>query len=210
MSDTATPPTVEDQIAAAVAYVRDDLFPPLPEAYGPWLVKLAARARAGEDPDIMLTVPKTVLDTGVVPPRVRREADGAILISLGDALRAMQQEDLLYPEHEQPDTPLEVVTPIVALALANTADAQHWAETYDPEQVTELAQELALGTWTVHVDKPIRVDEQGRIASGLNELLAIVHANLQAPVRITYAYDDGPRPLTWRGPAGAERTTDRD
>lgn len=193
---------LDDRLAAATAYVTEEIWPPLPAAYGPWLVELAQLARDGTDPATEVPVPADVLGTDVIPPGTIRHPDGPPpVITLADALRALGQEDLLYPEDTEDAPPLEFVTPIVALALANTADIDYWNNAYDPIEADRLASELSRGEWTVHLDDPIRVDRQGRITSGLNELLAIVAADTQAPVNITYAYDNAPRPLTWRAPA---------
>lgn len=197
---------------AAIAYVRGNFMPPLPTVYGPWLVELTARAKGGASPELEILVPDAIRESGYIPREARTTEDGTLVITLRDALSALHQEDLLFPDGEMAGHGLgvEFVTPIVALAMANTADAAYWGQTYDPDRIHELATTLALGNWVVNIDEPIRVDEQGRIVSGLNELLAIVEANTDTPVSITYAYDDAPRPLTWRGPAGAERNHDHD
>ncbi|MFE2934900.1 hypothetical protein [Streptomyces sp. NPDC059278] len=179
----------------------------------PWLLELANHAKEGADPGLELAVPDAIKESGHIPSGARTAEDGTLVITLHDALAALDLEDLLLHFHEEEEghgPGVEFVTPIVALAMANTTDAAHWGQTYDPDRIHELATTLTLGNWVVNVDDPIRVDEQGRIVSGLNELLAIVAANIDAPVSITYAYDDAPRPLTWRGPAGAERNHDHD
>lgn len=196
----ATPQPPDDETAAAISYVRG-LWPPLPRAYGPWLVELAHRARAGADPELELAVPDAILDSGTLPRPTRRAEDGTLTITLREALTALRQEDLLYPDEEDPTwPPVEIVSPAVALSLANTADAAYAAQAHDPQAVTQLAEALKGGQWEVDLDNPIRVDQQGRITTGLNLLLAIVAACMDAPAAITYAYDDGPLPLTWRAP----------
>lgn len=192
---------MSNETEAATEYVTS-LFPPLPEAYGPWLVELARQAKSGTHPDTPLPVPGDVQQTGTVPPAAHQDSEGTLVITLHDALKALRQEELLYADdEEQTDPPLEIITPVVALALANTADARYWGETYDPERITYLADRLANGEWAVDMEAPVHVDEQGRITSCLNELLAIVLADAEAPLPTRYAYDDAPRPLGWRGPA---------
>lgn len=203
-----------DELEAAIAYVRGQFWPPLPRVYGAWLIDLKYRATGGAAPDLELAVPPAILDSGYTPRSARRRRDGTTVITLFNALASLRQEELLMPpaEEDEPD-PLpegvELVTPIVALVMANSADAATFGELYDPEEVARVAAELAHGTWVVDADQPIHVDHQGRITTGLNTLLAVVQADISVPVPIVYGYDTANRPLTWRGPAGWNHATER-
>jgi hypothetical protein len=190
-------PEPDDETAAAIAYVAEDCWPPLPASYGPWLVELARLAKEGTDPAALVPVPGEIVAEGPVPPRATRDGDGVLVISLEHALAALRQEDLLYPDDTEG---VEVVTPLVALVLANTATPETVTEEYNQQTVEEMTKELTGGGWVVYPDSPIRVDEAGRLVSGLSRLLAIVAANVPAPVAITYDYDNAARPLTWQPP----------
>lgn len=230
MSDSTLPPTpdlraaaatigldipaavADDEFEAAVNYVRSQFFPPLPRLYGAWLVDLKHRAEAGADPNLLLAVPDAIMETGYVPRAARPADDGTTVITLYEALAGLRQEGLLIPADreaaaavpEGTDIPegVEMVTPVVALALANTADADTVGFEFDPDQVAAMSTALVKGEWAVDLDDPIHVDHQGRVCKGLNMLLAVVQGNIPAPVPIVYGYDDAARPLTWRGPAG--------
>jgi hypothetical protein len=186
-----------------IGYVQRNIWPPLPTAFGVWLGDLIHRAAAGADPDLELAVPDAVLATGVFVPLCRKDGD-TIVVTLGRALTLFGLEELLFPDDEEHAAdPIAVFEPLVALTLANTADAQTVADTYDPATVAELAATLAAGDWEYHLVPPIRVDGHGRLVTGLNTLLAIVKANAPAPAMAYYDTDDtGTVPLTWRGPAG--------
>lgn len=106
-------------------------------------------------------------------------------------------------DHDDPDDLVQIVTPQAALTLANSADASTVHASHDPDVVSVLTGSLRSGHWTVHYNRPVRVDEQGRVTAGLNELLAIVAADRTAPVPIVYGYDTAPTPLTWRPPTPA-------
>lgn len=203
MSDTTTREPVADPAADPIGYVQRNIWPPLPTVFGVWLGDLIHRAKAGADPDLELAVPDAVLETGVFLPLCRKDGDTTV-ITLGRALTLFSLEELLFPdEEEHAAEPISVFEPLVALTLANTADAQTVADTYNPQTVTELADTLTAGEWRFHLAEPIVVDQQGRLIGGLTTLLAIVKANVPAPALAFYNTDDtGAVPLTWRGPAG--------
>lgn len=203
MSDTTTPEPVTDPAADPIGYVQRNIWPPLPTVFGVWLGDLIHRAKAGVDPDLELAVPDAVLETGVFLPLCRKDGD-TIVITLGRALTLFGLEELLFPDDEEhAASPITVFEPLVALTLANTADAQTVADDYNPQTVKELADTLTAGEWRFDMTARIRVDHQGRLTSGLNTLLAIVKANTPAPALAFYDTDDtGAVPLTWRGPAG--------
>jgi hypothetical protein len=204
MSDTTTRER-PDPATDPIAYVREAIWPPLPTAYGAWLGDLTHRALNGVDPELELAVPKTVLDTGVpLPPELcYQDDDGITVITLGNALTLFGAEHLLFPDIAASGDPIEIFEPVVALSLANTADAATVADTYDPETVGELAAQLTAEDWNYHRVTAIRVDQQGRVTHGLNTLLAIVQANRPAPA-LAYYENDQPEgaPYTWRGPTG--------
>lgn len=203
MSDTTTREPVTDPAADPVGYVQRNIWPPLPTVFGAWLGDLIHRATAGADPDLELAVPDAVLDTGIFIPLCRKDGD-TLVITLGRALTLFNLEELLFPDDEEHAAePISVFEPLVALTLANTATAATVADTYDPDTVTELAESLAAGDWHYGRVTAIRVDGNGRLATGLNTLLAIVKANTPAPALAYYETDaTGTTPLTWRGPAG--------
>lgn len=213
MSDTPADPGQATEEALAIAYVQDYFFPPLPRAYGPWLVQLAEMARQGADPEVLVPIPADVVAAGQLPTGARRlDATADPVITLREALTDLGRGDLLGqpdPGKGEGEGP-EFIKPETALALANTADAAYWGQAYDPDEVHDLATALTLGNWQINDENPIRVDQQGRVVSGLNQLLAVVAANIAAPAFITYDYDTATRPLTWRGPAGAEGTHHHD
>lgn len=202
MSDTA--PARPDPATDPAAYVSEVVWPPLPPAFGDWLADLVRRARAGEDPDLELAVPDAVLATSVPVPLCRMTPNGTVVTTLGRALTLFHAEHLLFPEPDEHDgDPVQVFEPEVALTLANTADAQAVADTYDPAVVRERSAQLLAGEWRYRDVTPIRVDRHGRLVDGLSTLLAIVQANRPAPVIAHYDTDHlGDAPLTWRGPAG--------
>lgn len=199
MSDTTARP---DPVTDPHAYVRDAIWPPLPPAFGTWLMDLTRRAQAGDDPDRELPVPREVLNTGLTVPLCYEDSDGTVVTTLGRALTVFGAEHLLYPEGDEADT-VEIFEPVVALALANTADAHTVAHTYDPTAVAEMAAQLTAGEWEYHRVLPIHVDQQGRVTAGLNTLLAIVQANQPAPAMARYDTDrdEDTEPYTWRAPA---------
>lgn len=197
---TAPPP---DPATDPHAYVREAVWPPLPAAFGAWLADLAHRAQAGADPDLELAVPDAVLATHIHVPLARTTDDGTTTITLGAALTLFGAEHLLFPDPGASDEPIEIFEPVVALTLANTADAATVAATYDPDTVKRLAGQLTAGEWQYQHVTPIRVDQQGRVTEGLNTLLAVVAANHPAPALAHYDNDPahGQR-YTWRGPTG--------
>ncbi|MFC4328292.1 hypothetical protein ACFPC0_10690 [Streptomyces andamanensis] len=197
MSEPRTDPLMDP-----TGYVRREVWPPLPAVFGGWLAELTHRATAGADPATELAVPDAILETGLAIPGAHLAPDGTPVIALVDALTLFHLEHLLYPDDDTEGSSLAIFEPLVALQLANTADATTVSETYNPATVRELSAQITAGEYDYRTNETVTLDTQGRLTHGLNLLLAIVHANAPAPALALYHYDTNPGPYRWRGPAG--------
>lgn len=87
--------TVTEEEQAAQAYIRSRFVPPLPPAYGPWLVELVSMAAEGYDASAEVQVPRAVLDSGLVPGRAQRKGEGEYVMTLREALGSLKMGHLL-------------------------------------------------------------------------------------------------------------------
>lgn len=184
-------------------YIEREIWPPLPRVFGGWLEELIHRAKAGTDPSLELAIPDAIRETGIRIPGARTTDDGTPVITLATALILFRVEHLLFPgDAEHAEEPVLIFEPVIALQLANTADAATVADIYNADTIRELSAQIKAGEYDYRNNETVTIDAQGRLTSGLNVLLAIVHADAPAPALAVYDTDTHPGPYRWRGPAG--------
>ncbi len=200
----------EALLKSALAYVQGRFVPPLPPAYAPWLVDLARLAETGARPDAVVPVPPEVASHRL-PRGAYTDGSGTRVITLWDALAALRKTDLLLDRDEDEEAGgvvlpkgVELMEPVTALALANTADAATVVRTHSASRVSALADGLRGGRWEIHPDRPVQIDQQGRVVEGLDSLLAIVEADVCAPVAMAYGTDNVSGGYSWRSPLTAD------
>lgn len=142
---TERQPTVyELQRAEALAYVRGNFAPALPDAYADWIIDLRSMAHSGTDPHTVISIPEAIMETKLLPRGRNLNEDGGATITLLQALIALHIEHVL-DQDEPVNTSMERLTELLERLARGEATEEERAEAITFSETVRQLEQVAEG-----------------------------------------------------------------